>query len=88
MDTEPFRIRYKEAVNVLFDLGANAVLVKGAHEHEPHRIRHWLYEQAECIAQSRWPRLQGEFHGSGCSLASYIAGKLAQDVSLKEAVQP
>lgn len=76
-----------EAVKVLFDLGANAVLVKGAHEHEPYRIRHWLYENGECIAQSRWSRLQGEFHGSGCSLSSYIAGKLAQGIALKEAVQ-
>jgi hydroxymethylpyrimidine/phosphomethylpyrimidine kinase len=76
-----------EAVKVLFNLGANAVLVKGAHEHEPYRIRHWLYENGECIAQSRWSRLQGEFHGSGCSLASYIAGKLAQGIALKEAVQ-
>lgn len=77
----------QDAVKVLFDLGANAVLVKGAHEHEPYRIRHWLYAQGECIAQSRWLRLPGEFHGSGCSLASYIAGKLAQDIALKDAVQ-
>ena len=75
------------AINALFDMGANAVLVKGAHEHEPYRIRHWLYAQGECIAQSYWPRLPGEFHGSGCSLASYIAGKLAQGITLRDAVQ-
>lgn len=75
------------AVKVLFDQGAQAVLVKGAHEHEAYRIRHWLFEQGQCSSESRWNRLEGEFHGSGCSLASYIAGKLAQGVLLKDAVQ-
>lgn len=79
------------AVNVLFQHGAQAVLVKGAHEHEVHRIRHWLYVQgtdgqAECITQSIWQRIDGEFHGSGCTLASNIAGRLAQGHSLNEAV--
>ena len=75
------------AVKVLFDQGAQALLVKGAHEHEPYRIRHWLYVGGELVAESRWPRLDAEFHGSGCSLASYIAGKLAQGDALKDAVQ-
>jgi len=79
------------AVHILFKHGARAVLVKGAHEHEAHRIRHWLYVrgndgQAECITQSIWQRIDGEFHGSGCTLASNIAGRLAQGHSLNEAV--
>ena len=79
------------AVNVLFQHGARAVLVKGAHEHEAHRIRHWLYVRendghAECITQSIWRRITGEFHGSGCTLASNIAARLAQGQSLTEAV--
>lgn len=79
------------AVHMLFEYGACAVLVKGAHEHEAHRIRHWLHVrgndgQVECIAQSIWQRLAGEFHGSGCTLASNIAARLAQGLSLKEAV--
>jgi len=74
------------AVQVLFAQGAQAILVKGAHEHEPHRVRHWLYVAGECVAQSSWPRLAGEFHGSGCSLASHIAARLAQDIPLTQAV--
>ena len=79
------------AVNILFQYGARAVLVKGAHEHEAHRIRHWLYMrgcdgQAEFITQSIWRRIAGEFHGSGCTLASNIAGRLAQRQALTEAV--
>ncbi len=79
------------AVQTLFEFGARAVLIKGAHEHEMHRIRHWLYVkqkdgQIECIAESIWRRLDGEFHGSGCTLASNIAARLAQGKSLTEAV--
>lgn len=77
----------EQATQCLFDQGAQAILVKGAHEHEPHRIRHWLYIDGACVAQSIWPRLAGEYHGSGCSLASYIAGLLAQNVALESAVQ-
>ncbi len=77
----------EQATQRLFEQGAQAILVKGAHEHEPHRIRHWLYMDGECVAQSMWPRLAGEFHGSGCSLASHIAGFMAQGFALKEAVQ-
>lgn len=76
-----------DAISTMFDFGAQALLVKGAHEHEPHRIRHWLYKDNQCIAESVWPRLEGEFHGSGCSLASFVAGKLAQGVELAQAVQ-
>ena len=79
------------AIEILFQYGARAVLIKGAHEHEPHRIRHWLYRrqedgQRQCIAQTIWRRLDGEYHGSGCTLASNIAGRLAQGQSLTEAV--
>jgi len=75
------------AIDTLFDWGAQAILVKGAHEHEPHRIRHWLYQDKQLISQSIWPRLPAEFHGSGCSLASHIAAHLARGTRLATAVQ-
>lgn len=81
----------EDAVETLFQYGARSILVKGAHEHEPHRIRHWLYTkqkngQGQCVTQSIWQRLNGEYHGSGCTLASNIAGRLAQGQVLTEAV--
>lgn len=76
----------ERAVDILYAQGARAILVKGAHEHEPYRVRHWLYIEGKCVAQSSWPRLAGEFHGSGCSLASHIAARLAQDTPLLQAV--
>jgi hydroxymethylpyrimidine/phosphomethylpyrimidine kinase len=39
------------------------------------------------VHQSILPRLKGEFHGSGCSLASFIAGRLAMGDALIDAVK-
>lgn len=77
----------EQAVQILFERGARGILLKGAHEHEPHRIRHALYIDGIVVSRSIWPRLPAEFHGSGCSLASHIAGLLAQNIDLKNAVQ-
>ena len=74
------------ATKKLFDMGAKAVLVKGGHEDTPNYIQNLLYAHGELVSQTQCPRLEGEYHGSGCSLASYIAGRLAQDDSLKNAV--
>lgn len=75
------------ATQKLFEMGAKAVLVKGGHENTPDHIRNVLYIHGEMIAESSCPRLSGEYHGSGCSLASFIAGRLALGDSLKIAVQ-
>lgn len=77
----------ERATAKLFALGAKAVLVKGGHEDTPEYIQNTLYVDGVQVAQSRCPRLEGEYHGSGCSLASFIAGRLAQGDGLKTAVQ-
>lgn len=75
-----------QATNKLFQMGAKAVLVKGGHEDTPEYIRNALYINGEFISETRCPRLDGEYHGSGCSLASFIAGRLAQGDQLTQAV--
>ena len=77
----------ENATQKLFEMGAKAVLVKGCHENTPQYIRNVLYVQGNMIAESHCPRLDGQYHGSGCSLASFIAGRLALGDSLKIAVQ-
>ena len=74
------------ATQRLFAMGAKAVLVKGGHEDTPDYIQNSLYAHGELVSQTQCPRLEGEYHGSGCSLASFIAGRLAQDDSLRNAV--
>ncbi|ATZ64958.1 hydroxymethylpyrimidine/phosphomethylpyrimidine kinase [Acinetobacter bereziniae] len=77
----------EQATQKLFEMGAQAVLVKGGHEDTPVYIRNALYVNGEMITESKCPRLAGEYHGSGCSLASFIAGRLALGDQLKIAVQ-
>lgn len=74
------------ATQKLFDMGAHAVLVKGGHEDTPDFIRNSLYIQGELVSETQCPRLEGEYHGSGCSLASYTAGRIALGDSIKMAV--
>ena len=75
------------ATQKLFELGAKAVLVKGGHEPTPDFIINQLYIDGALAHESSCPRLAGEYHGSGCSLASFIAGRLACGDDLLHAVQ-
>lgn len=78
----------ESAAMELFALGAKAVLVKGGHEQLPADIViNRLYVEGQLVYESEQPRLDGEFHGSGCSLASFIAGRLALNDNLVKAVE-
>jgi len=68
----------------LLSLGCGAVLITGTHEKE-REVSNRLYHCGEKSA-SLWPRLPGEYHGSGCTLASSIAAFLARGRPLEEAV--
>ena len=74
------------ATKKLFAMGAKAVLVKGGHEDTPEYIRNTLYINNEMVSETQCPRLEGEYHGSGCSLAGFIAGRLALGDTLNVAV--
>lgn len=75
------------AVDHLFERGVKALLVKGGHLRMPaDMIINRLFVAGECIYESEQPRLSGEFHGSGCSMASFIAGRLALGDDLVKAV--
>lgn len=51
------------------------LLIKGGHAEGDQVINHWFHEHER--TSFRWPRLAGEFHGTGCTLASAIAACLA-----------
>ncbi|MEB3753644.1 hydroxymethylpyrimidine/phosphomethylpyrimidine kinase [Acinetobacter sp. MD2(2019)] len=74
------------ATQKLLSMGAHAVLVKGGHEATADYIRNALYINGELISETTCARLDGEYHGSGCSLASYIAGRLALGDNIQQAV--
>ena len=66
--------------------GAKFVLVTGTHE-PTHEVVNALYDVRGLIRTDRWERLPGEYHGSGCTLASAVAAGLAHGLVVPEAVQ-
>lgn len=60
------------------------VLIKGGHGDGDTIVNAWF-----CATGRRdwtWPRLAGEFHGSGCTLASAIAARLARSQAMDAAL--
>jgi hydroxymethylpyrimidine/phosphomethylpyrimidine kinase len=61
----------------LLERGTEFVLITGTHENTPNVVN-TLYANNRVMDSFTWERLEGSFHGSGCTLASSIAGLLAQ----------
>ena len=61
----------------LLYLGSEFVLITGTHENTP-KVENRLYAEHRCLETFQWERLGNSYHGSGCTLASAIAGLLAQ----------
>ena len=70
---------------ILLQHGCQQLLITGAHE-ESSEVINTLYDQKGGVDRWQWPRLPGEYHGSGCTLAAAIATLLAQGQSLADAV--
>lgn len=73
------------AARALLDDGARAVLLKGGHLAGPRVADLLLAPGIE-----RWfrqPRIAGESHGTGCSLAAAIAAGIARGAALEAAVE-
>lgn len=67
----------------MLDQGAQHVLIKGGHGLEKDTVLNRWFSQDGSETWS-WPRLPGEFHGSGCTLASAIASLLAQGKPMRD----
>ena len=70
----------------LIEMGAQQVLITGTHENTP-QVINTLYGSEGVIRVDRWERLPGSYHGSGCTLASAIAGCVAGGASIEDAVR-
>lgn len=68
-----------DCAHALVALGARFVLLKGAHEDTP-EVANRLFDASGLVERFEWPRLAGSYHGSGCTLASALAGLLARGV--------
>jgi hydroxymethylpyrimidine/phosphomethylpyrimidine kinase len=66
--------------------GCRYVLVTGTHAATP-EVVNTLHDAQGVVREDRWPRLAGSYHGSGCTLASAIAARLAHGDAVPEAVR-
>jgi hydroxymethylpyrimidine/phosphomethylpyrimidine kinase len=66
--------------------GCKYVLITGTHE-ATDEVVNTLYDGNGVVREDRWPRLPGTYHGSGCTLASAIAARLAHGVEPAQAVR-
>ncbi|MEP6655935.1 MAG: hydroxymethylpyrimidine/phosphomethylpyrimidine kinase [Betaproteobacteria bacterium] len=82
-DEEPTLIVCAER---LLAMGAEFVLVTGTHEQTPDVVN-TLYGRGGIVRTDAWPRLPGNYHGSGCTLAAAIAATLANGLDVPEAVR-
>lgn len=69
----------------LLDLGVKHVLITGTHEDTPEVIN-TLYDETHPGETFTWDRLPHSYHGSGCTLASAIAGLLARGLDTFTAI--
>ncbi len=74
----------KQACQIIADAGCEYVLLTGTHG-DTKNVNNQLYQRGELIDEQTWPRLAGEYHGSGCTLASALAALLAQGKDTQEA---
>jgi len=70
----------------LLGMGCKHVLVTGTHEPGA-QVINALYGAGGKLREDAWPRLAGEYHGSGCTLASAIAAFLAKGEDVPAAVR-
>ena len=65
--------------------GCGHVLLTGGHGAGSSVVNRWFGAASEG-REWQWPRLPGEFHGSGCTLAAAIAARLALGQALPDAL--
>ncbi len=69
----------------LMALGCDYVLLTGTHEPTP-KVEHRLYGNRRLLDRFSFERLPGNYHGSGCTLASACAAALAHGLDPLSAV--
>lgn len=73
------------AAGELVKRGCDAVLITGTHE-KSRKIINTLYNKNQKF-RYEWQRLPGIYHGSGCTLSSSIAARLASGQDIRTAVE-
>ena len=86
-DNEEFSsITIEECAERLRVMGCENTLITGTHE-KTDSVINTLFDHQGQPTPCYWDRLPGNYHGSGCTLTSAIAGYYAQGLSLEVAVE-
>jgi hydroxymethylpyrimidine/phosphomethylpyrimidine kinase len=75
-----------ECARRILAAGCEYVLITGTHENTT-LVVNTLYHGEDDSTSESWERLQGSYHGSGCTLASAIAATIANGVPMKDAIR-
>lgn len=75
-----------ECAKRLVASGCEYVLITGTHENTS-QVINTLYGHEGIVRSDSWQRLPGNYHGSGCTLASAIAATIANGLSVAEGVK-
>lgn len=81
----PDAANLEERVATLMNRGCRYILAKGGDEDTP-QVNNTLFDADGIVARFDSERLEGSFHGSGCTLAAAIAAGLAKDHTVELAV--
>lgn len=85
-DDESDEWNLDQVAEALRTLGPDYVLITGTHENTPSVIN-TLYGRGGQVRSDTWQRLNGSYHGSGCTLASAIAAYIAGGMEMADAVR-
>lgn len=69
----------------ILEMGCEYVLITGTDE-KTEDVQNLLYSNHRDLDVFKWPRIPGQYHGTGCTLASAIAGLLAKGRSPHTAI--
>ena len=84
-DDDDQELDLNQCANRLLQSGCEYVLITGAHENTL-QVVNTLYGVDGVVRSDKWQRLEGTYHGSGCTLASAIAASLANGMSVYDSV--
>lgn len=79
-------LRSETQAEILLRRGCGHVLIKGGHGEDNGKVINQWFAENHSRSWS-WQRLNGAFHGSGCTLASAIAGLLAIGNTMEQALE-
>ena len=86
MQLAPSADSVEACANELLETGCQHILMTGTHASTPDVVNKF-FSSHQGLSLFTWPRLEYSYHGSGCTLASSLAGYLAHGLDLRDAIQ-